>query len=285
MASVGKARIQETDPATGLDVLGGAYGERWFSILADLATDPMPTIRACLAYLATDFSQMDAERTVKVLALLSQDEQERIRQLAALALAPFAARYSDQVIPLLENLVGDTNPRVREATIPALADGVAQTDIIPAVSLLATLVRDPTVTNSATPAFVSIASARIDAVDTTLGALSKDTNAALRNALLQVAFETGSTYPVITATFLAPLATDHSAALRERVIEACHLIAQRDPAAPLDVLAQLTLDRRPRIRERAMAELTETRDPAPSGPGAPFRSQTPCSAGPTVIRC
>jgi hypothetical protein len=263
MASVGKARIQETDPATGLDVLGGAYGERWFSILADLATDPMPTIRACLAYLATDFSQMDAERTVKVLALLSQDEQERIRQLAALALAPFAARYSDQIIPLLENLVGDASPRVREATIPALADGVAQTDIIPAVSLLATLVRDPAVTNAATPTFVSVVSARIDAAAATLSALSKDTNAALRSALLAVAFKTASTHPVITATFLAPLATDHSAALRKRVIEACHLIAQRDPVAPLDVLAQLTLDRHPQIRELAVTELTAASLEAP----------------------
>ena len=255
MASVGKARIQEADPATGLDVLGGAYGERWFSILADLATDPAPAIRACLAYLVTDFSQMDAERTVKVLALLSRDEQERIRQLTALALAPFAARYSEQIIPLLENLVNDTSPRVREATIPALADGVAQVKIVPAVNLLATLVRDPVVTNAATSVFVSVVSARIDDVAATLDTLSQDTNAALRNALLNVAFETESTHPGITITFLAPLATDRGAALCERVVEVCHLIAQCDPVLPLDVLAQLILNRHSRIRELALAEL------------------------------
>jgi len=256
MASVGRAQIQETDPVTGLNVLGTVYGERWFDALTSLATDPMPTIRARLVYQAPDFAQMDAGRTVEVLALLSQDEQERIRQLTALALAPFAARYASQVIPVLESLVGDESPRVKEATIPALADGVAQTEIIPAVSLLATLVRDPAVTNAATPAFISVASARVDSAAGALAALSKDTNAALRNALLEVASKTGSTHPVITAAFLAPLATDHSAALRERVVEACHLIAQRDPTAPLDVLAQLVLDRHSHVRERAITELT-----------------------------
>ena len=256
MASVGKAQIQEKDPVTGLNVLGGVYGERWFGALADLATDPLPAIRARLTHLVPDFAQMDAGRTVEVLALLSQDKQERIRQLTALALAPFAARYADQAIPILENLVGDVSPRVREATIPAIADGVAQAEVIPAVSVLATLVRDPAVTNAATPAFISAASTRIDGAAAALAALSKDTNAALRSALLEVAFKTGSTHPVVVATFLAPLATDHSAALRERVIEACHLIAQRDPVAPLDVLAQLTLDRHLHIRERAITELT-----------------------------
>jgi serine/threonine protein kinase/DNA polymerase III delta prime subunit len=256
LSSVGKARIQETDPATGLNVLGGVYGERWFGALADLAQDPLPAIRARLVYLAPDFAHMDAARTVDVLSLLSQDEQERVRQLTALALAPFAARYAGQIIPVLETLVGDADPRVREATIPAIADGVAQVEVIPAVSLLATLVRDPAVTNAATPAFVAVASARIEGAAAALGALSKDTNVALRNALLEVAFKTGSAHPVVTATFLAPLATDHSAALRGRVIEACHLIAQRDPAAPLDALAQLVLDRHPHIRERAITELT-----------------------------
>jgi len=256
MASVGQAQIQERDPATGLNVLGGVYREQWFGALSDLARDPLAALRARLVYLAPDFAHVDAARTVEVLALLSGDEMERIRQLTALALAPFAARYADPIVPVLENLVSDASPRVREATIPALADGVAQVEVIPAVSLLATLVRDPAITNVAAPAFISVASARVDGAAAALAALSKDTNPALRNALLEVAFKTGNSHPAITATFLAPLATDHNAALRERVVEACHVIAQRDPAAPLDVLVQLVLDQHPHVRELAMSELT-----------------------------
>ena len=256
MASVGQAQIQERDPATGLNVLGGVYRELWFAALSGLAKDPLAAIRARLVYLAPDFAHVDAARTVEVLALLSGDGMERIRQLTALALAPFAARYADQVVPVLENLVSDASPCVREATIPALADGVAQAEVIPAVSLLATLVRDPAITNVAAPAFVSVASARVDGAAAALAALSKDTNPALRNALLEVAFKTGNSHPAITATFLAPLATDHNAALRERVVEACHVIAQRDPVAPLDVLVQLVLDQHPHIRELALSELT-----------------------------
>jgi hypothetical protein len=263
MSSVGKAQTREKDPSSGPNVLGCVYGEQWFGTLTDLAADSLPTIRARLAYLAPDFAHMDAVRTVKILALLSQDEQERIRQLAALALAPLAARYADEIIPVMEDLVGDDSPRVREATIPAIADGIAQVEVVPAVSLLATLVRDPALSDAATTAFVSVAAARIETAATPLGALSKDTNAALRNAVLEVALKTGDTHPVVTSTFLAPLARDHSAVLRERVVKACQPIAQRDPTAPLDLLAQLVLDRHPRIREQALDTLTNAGLKAP----------------------
>jgi hypothetical protein len=257
MAEVGKTRVPRGNDPTSSAALGRAYAGPWFKSLQDLAIDPLPAIRARLVSLAHDFSSVDAEHTVETLAILTRDTMPRIRQLTALALAPLAEPYAAKAVPILEGLVEDDDPRVREAAIPALADGVAEVEVPPALEMLASLVRDPAISDAATRPFVRVASARPEDGAVTLAELAKDSDPAQREAILEIAGKTAISHPTITASLLSPVATDRDRTRRERVVDVCHVVAQYDPGAPLPVLAALVPDRDAYIRAQATDELVD----------------------------
>lgn len=263
LARLGKAQVQGDKEATGRRTLGSLYAEDWFRILRDLAADPVMGLRAYLVYLSPDLAQVDPERTVALLNFLADDPQPRLRQLAALALAPLADRYAEHIIPVLERLVKDEAVVVREAIIPALSEGIARADVIPALTLLSSLVRDPETCQAAMPAFVSTAVSRVVDATPVLSALSKDTHIVLRTAILEVATKSARMYPSPTATFLGPLAGDPDPTKRRQVAAIARTIAQSDPQAPLDLLMLLAQDTQPEIRGEAFEALIEAGLQAP----------------------